>query len=164
VFSAPFDVVFSQRAPQVVVPDLVFVSKERSSLIPGKNIQGVPDLIVEILSEATATRDRRQKLSLCERFGLPEYGIVDSETETVQVFRLVKKKSPDPLEFRKEEPLTTPLLPGLSLSLRGVYRRRAETEGEKAHPVEQTLAGVPAFFGAVPGRFSFGLLLREMEA
>ena len=99
------------------MPDLVFVSKERSSLIPGKNIQGVPDLIVEILSEATATRDRRQKLFLYGRFGLPEYGIVDPEAETVRVFRLVKRKYPDPLEFRKEELLTPPLLPGLSLSL-----------------------------------------------
>ena len=73
--------------------------------------------IVEILSEATATRDRRQKLFLYGRFGLPEYGIVDPEAETVRVFRLVKRKYPDPLEFRKEELLTPPLLPGLSLSL-----------------------------------------------
>ena len=60
--------------------------------------------------------------------------------------------------------MTPPLLPGLSLSLRGGYRLRAGTKGKKAHPVGQTLVGFPAFFGAVPGRFSFGLPLREMEA
>ena len=121
IFAAPVDVVFSQKPPQVVVPDLVFVSKDRSSLVTGKNIQGVPDLLVEILSEGTSTRDRRQKFSLYERFGVPEYWIVDPEMETVQVFRLSGGKYPDPLEFRKDDTLTSPVLPGLSIPLSGVF-------------------------------------------
>ena len=121
VFSAPCDVVFSQKPPQVVVPDLVYVSKEHSDIVTGKNIQGAPNLLVEILSEGTATRDRRQKLSLYERFGLPEYWIVDPETETVLVFRLEVGKYPDPREFRKEDRLETPVLPGLSIPLSEVF-------------------------------------------
>ena len=121
VFSAPIDVVFSQKPPQVVVPDLVFVSKERSSIVTGKNIQGVPDLVVEILSGGTVIRDRRQKLSLYERFGVPEYWIVDPKTETVLVFRLVDGRYPDPREFRKEDRLETPILPGLSIPLVEVF-------------------------------------------
>ncbi|MHB8423436.1 MAG: Uma2 family endonuclease [Leptospirales bacterium] len=88
VFSAPYDVVFSKDPLQAVEPDLVFDSKEHFSIIGEKNIQGVPDLTIEILSPTTATADRRVKHSLYERFGVPEYWIVDPESQTVQVFRL----------------------------------------------------------------------------
>ena len=72
VFAAPCDVVFSKDPPQVVEPDLVFVSKEHLSIITEKNIQGVPDLTVEILSPSTESSDRRVKHSLYERFGVPD--------------------------------------------------------------------------------------------
>ena len=121
LFLSPCDVVFSQKPPQVVVPDLVYVSKEHSDIVTGKNIQGAPNLLVEILSEGTATRDRRQKLSLYERFGVPEYWIVDPKTETVRVFRLVDGHYASPREFRKEDRLETPVLPGLSIPLSEVF-------------------------------------------
>ena len=121
VFSAPVDVVFSQDPPQVVVPDLVFVSKEHSALITEKNIQGAPDLLVEILSEGTAIVDRRVKHALYERFGVCEYWIIDPVAETVQVFRLVDGRYAAPLEFGHEDRIETPLLPGLSISLSDVF-------------------------------------------
>ena len=42
----------------VVQPDLLFVSNERGHIITPANIQGAPDLVVEILSPSTAERDR----------------------------------------------------------------------------------------------------------
>lgn len=53
VFSAPTDVILSHDPLRAVEPDLVFVSKDRLSLIGEKNIEGAPDLLVEILSEGT---------------------------------------------------------------------------------------------------------------
>ena len=48
-FFAPCDVVLSDT--DVVPPDLLFVSKERAHLLSGgDNVQGAPDLVVEILS------------------------------------------------------------------------------------------------------------------
>ena len=46
VLSAPTDVVFSDM--DVVQPDLLFVSRDRASIITEDNIQGAPDLVVEI--------------------------------------------------------------------------------------------------------------------
>ena len=120
-FPAPYDVVFSQDPLQVAEPDLVFVSKARASIVTEKNIQGVPDLLVEILSPSTAANDRRVKLSLYERFGVPEYWIVDPETETVQVFRLSDGRYGAYLEFQKGDTLNSPLLPGLSIPLAEVF-------------------------------------------
>jgi len=62
VYVAPFDVVFSLF--DVVEPDVLYVSKERASVITEKNVQGAPDLVVEVLSETTAARDRSIKLKL----------------------------------------------------------------------------------------------------
>ncbi|BAM07005.1 Uma2 family endonuclease [Leptospirillum ferrooxidans] len=120
-FSAPYDVVFSKDPPQVVEPDLVFVSKDRLSIITEQNIQGIPDLLVEILSEGTEIMDRRKKHSLYERFGVPEYWIVDPKLNMIQVFRLIDGHYAAALEFGIEDRLETPLLPGLSILLSEIF-------------------------------------------
>ena len=121
VYASPVDVVFSQEPPQVVEPDLVFVATEHLSLITEKNLQGVPDLLVEILSPTTSLRDRREKLALDERVGVPEYWIVDPERNSVQVFRLSGERYGSELEFGLGDRLETPLLPGLSIPLSEVF-------------------------------------------
>jgi Uma2 family endonuclease len=100
-----------------VEPDLVFVSKERSSIVTERNIQGSPDIVVEILSEGTEKRDRREKFPLYERFGVPEYWIVDSEKEAIRIFQMSDGRYQAPLEFGKKDVLASSLLPGLSIHL-----------------------------------------------
>ena len=121
LFVSPCDAVFSADPLQVVQPDLVFVSAARSSIVTEQNIQGSPDLVIEVLSEGTMLRDRNQKLRLYERFGVLEYWIVDQERNTVSVFRLSEGGYPEPLLFRKEDVLTSPLLPGLSVPVSSVF-------------------------------------------
>ncbi len=86
VFAAPTDVVLSEE--DVVQPDILFVSAERSEIITPDNIRGAPDLVVEILSPSTANRDRQEKSDLYARYGVGEYWIVDPEEESVRVFEL----------------------------------------------------------------------------
>jgi len=83
-FIAPVDVVLSES--NVVQPD-VFVVCDPAK-ITDKNIQGAPDLVVEVLSPATATRDLREKKALYMRAGVLEYLIVDPLELYVQRFRL----------------------------------------------------------------------------
>ena len=88
------------------------VSKGRLSLIGEKNIEGAPELLLEILSEGTEKRDRREKFSLYALSGVSESWIVDPESPIVQVFRLSGTKDPSsPLEFSRNDSLSTPSLP-----------------------------------------------------
>ena len=121
IFAAPCDVVFSQDPLQVAEPDLIFVSKEHSAIITEKNIQGSPDLLVEILSPSTESSDRRVKHSLYERFGVSEYWIVDPERNTVQIFMLADGHYSNTLEFGLGDLIETPILPGLSIPISEVF-------------------------------------------
>lgn len=82
--SAPTDVVLSMV--DLVQPDILFVANGRANIIAKKNIVGIPNLIVEILSPNTGKRDREEKWKLYQRYELPEYWIVDPETHSVDVF------------------------------------------------------------------------------
>ena len=75
VYNAPFDVLLSDT--DVVQPDILFVSKEREEIITPANVQGAPDLVVEILSPSSSRRDWREKLALYAKHGVKEYWIID---------------------------------------------------------------------------------------
>ncbi len=83
-FVAPVDVVLS--IDDVVQPDVLVVCD--SAKITEKNIQGAPDLVVEVLSPGTALKDMREKKALYERSGVREYVVIDPLEEYVQRFWL----------------------------------------------------------------------------
>jgi Uma2 family endonuclease len=86
VFDAPMDVVLD--AHDVVEPDLIVILRAQLAIITPENIQGVPALLVEILSPSTRAVDRGDKHRLYERSGVPEYWVVDPEARAVDRFVL----------------------------------------------------------------------------
>ena len=119
-FFAPCDVVLSDT--DVVQPDLLFVSREREHLLSGgENVQGAPDLVVEILSPATADRDRGYKRELYGRHGVTEYWLVDPIAETVSIHRRREGVLAVTRTFSRKQTLRSPLLPGLELDLNDVF-------------------------------------------
>lgn len=117
VLAAPCDVVLSEH--DVVQPDLLFISQERAGIITRKNIQGAPDLLIEILSESTRDRDEGIKRNLYEHFGVPEYWTFNQPGRTVTVHRRGGDGSYRSFELSAAagDVLTTPLLPGFALPL-----------------------------------------------
>ena len=86
VYFASTDVMFSDA--DVAQPDLLYISKERQHIRTPANIQGAPDLIVEILSPSSARWDWGYKRELYARHGVREYWIVDPTNHLVTVMEL----------------------------------------------------------------------------
>jgi Uma2 family endonuclease len=119
VLFAPMDVLLSPH--DVAQPDLLFISNERAGIITEKNIQGAPDLVVEILSQSTRQRDERLKLDRYDRFGVAEYWIVDPDRRAAKVYRRQSSRLHLAAELSAEGVLTSPLLPGLEVRLAEVF-------------------------------------------
>ncbi len=79
LYVAPFDVYLDEHM-NTVQPDIVFVAKENLSIIQD-HIHGVPDLIIEILSEGNKNHDLKTKWDLYEKFGVKEYWIIHPDTK-----------------------------------------------------------------------------------
>ena len=94
------------------------VSNERREQLTSKNLQGAPDLVVEILSPGTRARDLRLKRAVYERTGVMEYWAIDPDRDVVDVFRLTAAGTfGDPIRLSQTDRLMTPLLSGLELPL-----------------------------------------------
>lgn len=106
VFAAPMDVILDEHT--VVQPDLLVVCD------PAKvreRIHGAPDLVVEILSPATARRDHWVKKHLYERFRVPEYLIVDVGTRFAEHLVLEGDRYGEARIVEEGEPLALMGLP-----------------------------------------------------
>ena len=121
IFAAPFDVILSRA--DVVQPDILYVSRDRSEIVTDPNVQGAPDLVVEVLSPGTRRRDLGIKRRLYERSGIREYWIVDPDRETVAVLRRRDGQFAEAVPFSRDGAacLETPLLPGFSVELDRVF-------------------------------------------
>jgi Uma2 family endonuclease len=101
-----------------VIPDLVWISRERFDRILGDDgkLHAPPDLVVEILSPGPANeaRDLEIKLKLYSRQGVREYWIVDWRDATVRVYRREKAVLHLIATLTAEDNLESPLLPGFS--------------------------------------------------
>lgn len=70
------------------VPDLLFVSRERLSLLRKSHLEGPPDLALEIVSPDSAARDWHDKYLEYETAGVQEYWVIDPQVRRVDVYRL----------------------------------------------------------------------------
>ena len=103
-------------------PDLLFVSRDRAHLLAGgDNVRGAPDLVVEILSPATAERDRGYKRALYGKHGVMEYWVVDPSAETVWIHRLQGRALVVAQTLHRGQTLRSSLLPGFGLDLEDVF-------------------------------------------
>jgi Uma2 family endonuclease len=122
VLTAPCDVLLSRH--DIAQPDILFISTERAGIATEKNIQGAPDLLVEILSDDTRKRDEGIKREIYERSGVNEYWLVDPVRQTALVYRREGGRFQRTGRFAAAagDVLTTPLLPGLEIPLAKIFR------------------------------------------
>ncbi len=91
IFFAPTDVYLDIN--NYLQPDLLFISEEnKNTLIDEGIIEGVPNLVIEILSPSTGRNDRGKKMQAYEFHGVQEYWIVDLTNRIIEVYVLENKR------------------------------------------------------------------------
>jgi Uma2 family endonuclease len=132
VYCAPFDL----RLPEpgqtdegstfVVQPDITVVCD--LTKLQKTGYSGVPTLVIEITSPATAKIDKIIKFNRFEKAGVPEYWIVEPEEKIVTVYILQEDgRYGRPEVSRKTEKIPVRTFPELVVDLNPVFRNIQET-------------------------------------
>ncbi len=85
VRSAPFQMKLAESGRE---PDLLFVAQTNLGRLKETCLDGPADLVVEIVSPESAGRDRGEKFYEYARGGVPEYWLIDPQTEWAEFYRL----------------------------------------------------------------------------
>jgi Uma2 family endonuclease len=115
--------VFSEY--DAVIPDLVFVRKERwDSIVADERFVGAPDLVIEVLSPGPENkkRDLVVKRQLYAKYGVEEYWVVDNQTRSVHVYRLEGRTLEEAMVLTNDDEITSPILPGFQLEVSLVFK------------------------------------------
>lgn len=74
------------------VPDVLFVTSARKSLLKRTYLDGAPDLAIEVVSPDSVARDWREKYLAYEAAGGREYWVIDPLSQLMEVYVLKRKK------------------------------------------------------------------------
>jgi Uma2 family endonuclease len=118
IIFAPMDVYLSET--EVYQPDIVFISNKRRHIIQ-ERIQGVPDLIIEVISPANAYYDLVHKKNAYEATGVQEYWIVDPQEKTIEVFENRDGEFKTLTRKKLNGTVSSRLLEGFSVSLERLF-------------------------------------------
>jgi Uma2 family endonuclease len=74
------------------LPDLFFVSAGNKAKYQKTYLEGAPDLMVEVVSPDSESRDWREKFLEYQEAGVKEYWIIDPGSQTVEFYTLKRGK------------------------------------------------------------------------
>ena len=124
VYRSPYALILSESS--TVEPDLLYVSVARRHIITSRGCEGIPDLVVEILSPSNRARDLAVKRELYARYGVPEYWILNSDRETVLALTEPATSAgvgdyTTEVLYQSGETLTTGRIPGLAIVVADIF-------------------------------------------
>jgi Uma2 family endonuclease len=126
VLTAPVAVILDaairrENAPE---PDVFFVRPEREQIIRANAVEGVPDLVIAILSPSNRRDDLPggRKWELYERFAVPHYWLVDLQFRTVTQYTMHGTTFGAPVVRRAPDMLGSALFPDITLPVADLFR------------------------------------------
>jgi Uma2 family endonuclease len=119
LYGSPVDVYFSEK--NYFEPDLVFVSNDRAHILTEKNIQGAPDLVVEVLSPSTGYYDLSHKKAIYEQEGVREYWLVYPNELRVEVLQNTDNGFIVLNQARKTGVVRSAVLEGFTLEIAEIF-------------------------------------------
>ncbi len=124
VLVAPIDLILGKH--DVLQPDLLVVDDRAT--ITERGIEGAPVLVVEVLSKATADRDRGVKSRRYAELGIRHYWLVDPDARRVECRRLEGGAYRTTVAAEGDASLAPPEFDGLTLALSALW---AESEAPR---------------------------------
>lgn len=121
ILDAPMDVILSRH--EVRQPDLIMIHRSRLSIVTKRGIEGPPDLVVEILSPSTVKRDKVGKLKTYEKYGIPEFWIVEASGTYLEQYVLKDERYELAEVFSGDEPVRSDRLPCVSFTMNDILRK-----------------------------------------
>ncbi|MFQ5813054.1 MAG: Uma2 family endonuclease [Anaerolineae bacterium] len=103
-------------------PDLLFVARERLERLKETYLDGPADLVMEIVSPESAGRDRGEKFYEYEQAGIPEYWLIDPQTERAEFYQLTAAGRYRPVLPDAEGIYRAEVLPGFWLRVAWLWQ------------------------------------------
>ena len=122
--------ILSPELQRAVEPDIVVILAGRDDIGGVRHVEGVPDIVVEILS-SDRSHDLVFKRQVYAEAGVREYWIFDPQNDSVIPLELRGSEYADRPILTAADALTTPLLPGLSIPLADIFRHRRRPPREE---------------------------------
>lgn len=116
---SPIDVVLDRERALVVQPDIIFIAQDRRHIID-RCIWGAPDLVVEVLSPATAGRDRTTKAGWYETYGVKECWLLDPGSDAVEVMQFGPNRGCH--RFTGDERMASSVLPEWNATAQSIFQ------------------------------------------
>ena len=115
---------FELPSGDTLAPDVAFIATERFAAGPpprrGRFLRIVPNLVVEVVSESTAHRDRTEKAEIFGRNGVDEYWLVDTSRRELTILVLVEGRFTEHARAAHGR-LTSRVLPELAISVEMLF-------------------------------------------
>jgi Uma2 family endonuclease len=110
-----------EEDPNVVQPDVVVICDE-DKVNEESRYEGIPTLVVEVLSPSTKGKDMVAKLNLYMKSGVSEYWIVDIKSKTVLQYSFSRERDIESLTNLKEgDTIKSTAFEGLEMPLKDIF-------------------------------------------
>lgn len=120
-FYAPYDVnIKIGEENNMVQPDILVICDIENVDSKGK-YQGIPSLVIEILSPSTKRKDMLAKLELYMKGGVNEFWIVDGEKSQVIVYTFENKDIRDSSVYKGTDTVQSKYYNGLDVKLEDIF-------------------------------------------
>lgn len=119
---APVDLILPNGLSAPVQPDLIYSTRGWQGQMASQFLEGVPDLVLEVLSPSTRRYDRQTKLDVYAAAGVQEYWLADPMKRTFEVL-VLRNGSYEVLGlFGAAGRVRSEILPGFEPAVEQIFR------------------------------------------
>ncbi|MCI4625640.1 MAG: Uma2 family endonuclease [Candidatus Magnetoovum sp. WYHC-5] len=119
VYFSPLDVIFKEGVDRLQ-PDLLFIKKENMWIFQDW-VRGIPDMVCEIISQGSYSRDTIIKKEIYETYKVPEYWIIIPELEIIQVLTIEGERYRLFSSAEGQGNVSSKVIEGLQINIKEVF-------------------------------------------